>query len=71
MKKYGDAGQNVWKYFTDLFDYLPVSAILDNSFFATHGGLSPTISSLDQIRVLDRFLEISEGSLADLIWSAG
>jgi serine/threonine-protein phosphatase 2A catalytic subunit len=27
-KKYGNS--NVWKYFTDLFDYLPLAAIVDN-----------------------------------------
>jgi serine/threonine-protein phosphatase PPG1 len=36
----------------------------------THPGLSPSIHSLDQIRVLDRFREIPhEGPMADLVWS--
>ncbi|VDP62814.1 unnamed protein product [Schistosoma curassoni] len=29
LRKYGNA--NVWKYFTDLFDYLPLTALVDNS----------------------------------------
>lgn len=28
MRKYGNS--NVWKYFTDLFDYLPLTALVDN-----------------------------------------
>lgn len=34
LRKYGNA--NVWKYFTDLFDYLPLTALVDGqvSFFA-------------------------------------
>jgi serine/threonine-protein phosphatase PPG1 len=33
-------------------------------------GLSPSVVSLDQIRVLDRFKEIPpDGPLADLVWS--
>ena len=28
LRKYGNA--NVWKYFTDLFDYLPLTALVDN-----------------------------------------
>ena len=39
-------------------------------FLAVHGGLSPSIHFLDQIRLLDRFGEIPhEGPLADLMWS--
>src|SRR5262245_42523261 len=33
-------------------------------------GLSPAISTIDQIRVLDRFQEVPpEGALTDLLWS--
>ena len=28
LRKYGNA--NVWKFFTDLFDYLPLTALIDN-----------------------------------------
>eukprot|EP01090_Pellita_catalonica_P023679 TRINITY_DN9873_c0_g1_i1.p1 TRINITY_DN9873_c0_g1~~TRINITY_DN9873_c0_g1_i1.p1 ORF type:complete len:310 (+),score=25.35 TRINITY_DN9873_c0_g1_i1:48-977(+) len=68
MRKYGNA--NVWKYFTNVFDYLTIAAVIDDTSFAVHGGLSPSIVSLDQIRVLDRFREIPpEGPLSDLMWS--
>lgn len=36
LRKYGNA--NVWKYFTDLFDYLPLTALIDNQIFCLHGG---------------------------------
>lgn len=28
LRKYGNA--NVWRYFTDLFDYLPLTALIEN-----------------------------------------
>lgn len=28
LRKYGNA--NVWKYFTDLFDYLPLTALIEH-----------------------------------------
>ncbi|TEB19300.1 Serine/threonine-specific protein phosphatase [Perkinsus sp. BL_2016] len=35
-----------------------------------HGGLSPTLDTLDNIRSLDRIMEIPhEGSMCDLLWS--
>ncbi|XP_036620057.1 serine/threonine-protein phosphatase 2A catalytic subunit beta isoform-like [Trichosurus vulpecula] len=67
-KKYGNA--NVWKYFTDLFDYLPLTALVDGQIFCVHGGLSPSIDTLDHIRALDRFKEITlSGPICDLLWS--
>ena len=53
-----------------MFDYLTVAALIDGKIFCVHGGLSPRITTLDQIRVLERFKEVpSEGPLADLLWS--
>ncbi|KAI8993184.1 Metallo-dependent phosphatase-like protein [Pilobolus umbonatus] len=68
IRKYGS--MQVWKYFTDMFDYLTLSVVINNSIFCVHGGLSPTIHVLDQIRIQDRFREIPhEGAIADLVWS--
>jgi len=68
VQKYGNA--NPWKCFTDMFDYMTVAALIDDRYFCVHGGLSQHISSLDQIRVLDRFQEIpASGALTDLMWA--
>lgn len=67
-KKYGN--MEVWNMFTDLFDYLTLSVVIEDRIFAIHGGLSPSVFCLDQIRVLDRFREIPhEGPIADIMWS--
>ena len=68
LRKYGNA--NVWRMFTQLFDYLPLTAVVDKSVFCLHGGLSPSIDTLDQIRQLDRQQETpTEGPICDLLWS--
>lgn len=68
LRKYGNA--NVWKFFTDLFDYLPLTALVDGQIFCLHGGLSPSIDTLDHIRALDRIQEVPhEGPMCDLLWS--
>lgn len=68
VRKYGSA--NVWKYYTDLFDYLPLTAVVDHAIFCLHGGLSPSIDTLDHIRQLDRVQEVPhEGPMCDLLWS--
>jgi serine/threonine-protein phosphatase 2A catalytic subunit len=68
LRKYGNA--NVWRVFTELFDYLPLTAVVQKQFFCLHGGLSPSIDSLDQIRQQDRIKEVpQEGPMCDLVWS--
>ncbi|EOD16612.1 hypothetical protein EMIHUDRAFT_445372 [Emiliania huxleyi CCMP1516] len=52
LRKYGNA--NVWKLFTDLFDCLPLGALVDSQIFCVHGGLSPSVDSLDQVQQLPR-----------------
>ncbi|KQJ89701.1 serine/threonine-protein phosphatase PP-X isozyme 2 [Brachypodium distachyon] len=68
LRKYGSV--NVWRYCTEIFDYLSLSALIENKIFSVHGGLSPAISTLDQIRVIDRKQEVPhDGAMCDLLWS--
>jgi len=54
--KYGNA--NVWKLCCQVFDYLNLAAIIDGRILCVHGGLSPDIRTLDQIRTIARAQEI-------------
>jgi serine/threonine-protein phosphatase 2A catalytic subunit len=56
LRKYGNA--NVWKAFTDLFDYLPLTALIEKQIFCLHGGLSPSIDALSNILEQDRVQEV-------------
>lgn len=68
VRKFGKT--DVWIAFTSVFDHLPIAAVVNDRFLAVHGGLSPSIQSLDQLRLLYRFCEIPhEGPIADLVWS--
>ena len=68
VQKFGSA--NVWKMFTELFNYLPISAIVNNKIFCLHGGLSPDIETIDEIRKIDRRRDVpSSGAMCDLLWS--
>ncbi|KAG5201582.1 hypothetical protein JEQ12_004345 [Ovis aries] len=40
----------LWKTFTDCFNCLPIAAIMDEKIFCCHGGLSPDLQSMEQIR---------------------
>ena len=36
MRKYGSS--HVWTYFTDMFDFLTLSVVIDDKIFCVHGG---------------------------------
>eukprot|EP00270_Netrium_digitus_P009064 TRINITY_DN2749_c0_g1_i1.p1 TRINITY_DN2749_c0_g1~~TRINITY_DN2749_c0_g1_i1.p1 ORF type:complete len:307 (-),score=74.59 TRINITY_DN2749_c0_g1_i1:174-1094(-) len=68
LRKYGSV--NVWRYCTDIFDFLSLSALVDNRIFCVHGGLSPSVTTLDKIRLIDRKQEVPhDGAMCDLLWS--
>ena len=68
IRKYGNA--NPWKYCTEVFDYLGIGAVVEGKIFCIHGGLSPEIKTIDQVRLIDRRMEIPhEGPFCDLMWS--
>ena len=60
----------LWKAFTDLFNYLPVAALIDDKILCMHGGLSPDLKNLQNIQDISRPTEIPDtGLLCDLLWS--
>jgi serine/threonine-protein phosphatase 4 catalytic subunit len=67
-RKFGSL--NVWRYCTEVFDYLTLSAVIDEKILCLHGGISPKIPTLDDIRLIDRRQEIPhEGPMCDIMWS--
>merc|ERR1712151_1377165 len=40
----------LWKIFTECFNTLPVAALIDDKIICMHGGLSPDLMQLEQIR---------------------
>mmetsp|Transcript_11725 Transcript_11725/g.43697 ORF Transcript_11725/g.43697 Transcript_11725/m.43697 type:complete len:299 (-) Transcript_11725:58-954(-) len=68
MRKYGSP--TVWNMCTDIFDMLSLAAVIDDHTFCVHGGLSPKMETIDQIRSINRHHEVPhEGPMCDLLWS--
>jgi diadenosine tetraphosphatase ApaH/serine/threonine PP2A family protein phosphatase len=60
----------LWKTFTDCFNCLPIAAIIDEKIFCMHGGLSPELATMDQIKRIMRPTDVPDtGLLCDLLWS--
>ncbi|KAJ2465640.1 serine/threonine protein phosphatase Pzh1, partial [Coemansia sp. RSA 2337] len=60
----------VWKAFVNAFNALPVAAVVASKIFCVHGGLSPDLATMDQVRQLPRPCDVPDhGVLNDLLWS--
>lgn len=60
----------IWKTFVDCFNTLPIASIVAGKIFCVHGGLSPALSQMDDIRNIARPTDVPDyGLLNDLLWS--
>ncbi|PPQ76338.1 hypothetical protein CVT26_008966 [Gymnopilus dilepis] len=59
-----------WKTFIDVFNCLPIAAIVASKIFCVHGGLSPSLHSMEDIKRIQRPTDVPDyGLLNDLLWS--
>ncbi|CEP64776.1 protein-serine/threonine phosphatase LALA0_S13e02740g [Lachancea lanzarotensis] len=59
-----------WKVFVDVFNSLPLAAVVQDKIFCVHGGISPHLRELRQIERVARPTDIpEEGLITDLLWS--
>lgn len=62
--------QEIYNNFNELFDSLPLAAVLNRQIFAVHGGISPYIKNIKEINQINRFQEIqTEGPICDFVWA--
>lgn len=50
----------IWKTFQDVFNCMPVAALIENKIFCCHGGLSPHLRTLEQLKRIVRPVEVQE-----------
>ena len=60
----------LWKKFQDVFNALPMIAVIDEKIFCVHAGLSPDLNSIEQINHIRRPTDVPDsGVTCDLLWS--
>ena len=59
-----------FKKITNLFNIMPISALINENILCMHGGLSKDLQNIEQINKILRPTDIpNEGLLCDLLWS--
>ncbi|KAJ3369107.1 3',5'-cyclic-nucleotide phosphodiesterase (PDEase) (3':5'-CNP) [Allomyces arbusculus] len=62
--------ERVYEACLESFCALPLAAIMDRKFLCIHGGISPELVTIDDLRNLDRFCEPpTSGLMCDILWS--
>ena len=60
----------IYKKFCNLFNILPITALISKKILCMHGGLSKDLTNINQLKLIKRPTEIPEkGLLCDLVWS--
>ena len=60
----------IYKKFCNLFNILPITALISEKILCMHGGLSKDLTNINQLKLIKRPTEIPDkGLLCDLVWS--
>lgn len=61
---------DIWESFQNVFDWLPIAAVIGDELFCVHGGLSPMLSTIDVIKEIVRPVsDTSNQLIMDMLWS--
>lgn len=63
-------GAKIWKLFNNIFDWMPISGLIEDRILCMHGGISPHLKNIQDINKIQRPVDIpDEGIMCDILWS--
>lgn len=58
-RKFGRDGDDMWERVNDVFEFLPISALVGGEILCIHGGIGDSINSLDDLRGIPKPIQVA------------
>lgn len=70
MARFNNNGRKIWKCINNALHCMPISILINDTIFCTHGGISKDLEKLDDINKIKKGIKIpNDGVLCDLTWA--
>lgn len=79
MRKFAHEGEDVWERVNDVFEFLPIAALVEDAILCIHGGIGDSISSLNDLRGIPKPIQVvgeitasttrQDRMILDALWS--
>lgn len=79
MRKFGHDGEDVWERVNDVFEFLPIAALVEKTILCIHGGIGDSVENLDDLRHIPKPIQVvseitstttkRERMILDALWS--
>lgn len=79
IRKFNHEGEDIWERVNDVFEFLPIAALVDGAILCIHGGIGDSITTLDDLRGIPKPIQVigeitpsttaRERMILDALWS--
>lgn len=68
LRKFGNDGENLWERVNDVFEFLPIAALVESTILCIHGGIGDSINTLDDLRSIPKPITVVGEINASTTW---
>jgi len=58
VRKFGVEGEDIWERVNDVFEFLPIAALVEGAILCIHGGIGDSITTLDDLRGIPKPIQV-------------
>merc|ERR1719261_1473747 len=58
VRKFAHEGEDIWERVNDVFEFLPIAALVESAILCIHGGIGDSISTLDDLKGIPKPIQV-------------